>query len=427
MAEREALTAAVLADPDDDLPRLVFADWLDERGEPARARFIRAQIALAALPEWDPQSAALRRTRAEWDCSAALLQNLPRLSSHLGLHWATHEPIRRGFGHAVQAPHLPVLHARMPTLLAEHPIGRLGLYAATLDQWQEFAASPWLPRIREIDFEGIGAPIEAMRELLASPGNNGLHTLRFGSSVSAGMPTVLERLLRSPVGDRLRALSLAQAFGSDESYFEDFLEAFQVGAEQLESLTLRSMGFGGLNFSQFLTSRRWEHLAELAIADAEPGPSGLDFLSYPDCWPELRAVKLDTVNLGRQNPERLANCLRLPNLALLDLRNSWLSAQAFQALAKADHLAGLRVLRLNRMTCDNRGVRYIAHAKFWRNLVELDLRGNPIDENGAKHLLGRKPPEQLELLRIDDRFPEEFRERLGDHFEGKAMFETVAI
>ena len=426
MAEREALTAAVLADPDDDLPRLVFADWLDERGEAARARFIRAQLALAALPEWDPQSAALRRTRPEWDCSEESIRTLPPLTSDTGLHWNAREPFRRGFGYAVQAPHLRALQFRMPALLAEEPVGRLGLYGATLDQWQEFAAAPWLPRIREIDFEGIGAPIEAMRELLASPGNTGLHTLRFGSAVSAGMPTVLERLMRSPVGDRLRALSIAQAFGSDESYFEDFLEAFHIGLEKLESLSLRSMGFGGQNYTEFLTARRWENLAELAIADAEPGAHGLSFLGYPDCWPQLTALRLETVNLGRLNPDHLANSLRAPRLAVLDLRNSWLSAQAFQAIAKAEHLAELRVVRLRRMTLDNRGARYISRAKFWRNLVELDLCGNPIDENGAKHLLTRKPPEQFELLRIDDRFPEEFRGRVGDHFEGKVLFEQVA-
>ena len=49
-AELRALRAAVLAHPDDDLPRLVYADWLDESGDPDGARFLRAQIAMAALP-----------------------------------------------------------------------------------------------------------------------------------------------------------------------------------------------------------------------------------------------------------------------------------------------------------------------------------------------------------------------------------------
>lgn len=44
MADAAAFLAAITADPNDDLPRLMFADWLDERGDP-RGEFIRLQIA----------------------------------------------------------------------------------------------------------------------------------------------------------------------------------------------------------------------------------------------------------------------------------------------------------------------------------------------------------------------------------------------
>lgn len=37
--------AAILARPDDDLPRLVYADWLEEGGQDARAKVIRDQCA----------------------------------------------------------------------------------------------------------------------------------------------------------------------------------------------------------------------------------------------------------------------------------------------------------------------------------------------------------------------------------------------
>ena len=38
---------AICATPQDDTPRLVYADWLDEHGDPARAEFIRVQVELA--------------------------------------------------------------------------------------------------------------------------------------------------------------------------------------------------------------------------------------------------------------------------------------------------------------------------------------------------------------------------------------------
>jgi uncharacterized protein (TIGR02996 family) len=36
MTDRDALIAAIAAAPADDLPRLVYADWLDENGDPAQ-------------------------------------------------------------------------------------------------------------------------------------------------------------------------------------------------------------------------------------------------------------------------------------------------------------------------------------------------------------------------------------------------------
>jgi uncharacterized protein (TIGR02996 family) len=50
-AERRRLLAAVLDSPDDDLPRLVYADWLEEYAEESRAaqaELIRLQVALSA-------------------------------------------------------------------------------------------------------------------------------------------------------------------------------------------------------------------------------------------------------------------------------------------------------------------------------------------------------------------------------------------
>src|SRR5215510_14180756 len=63
MSDESALLAAIRANPDDDTPRLVFADWLDEQGgesNAARAEYIRLGIELARIDEDDPD----RKTRA---------------------------------------------------------------------------------------------------------------------------------------------------------------------------------------------------------------------------------------------------------------------------------------------------------------------------------------------------------------------------
>ena len=59
MTDRAALLAGIAADPDDDLKRLVFADYLDDHcntpADAGRAEFIRLQVAAAADP--DPAAA----------------------------------------------------------------------------------------------------------------------------------------------------------------------------------------------------------------------------------------------------------------------------------------------------------------------------------------------------------------------------------
>jgi uncharacterized protein (TIGR02996 family) len=47
MSDAAALLAAIRAAPDDDAPRLIYADWLDEHSQPERAEFIRVQCELA--------------------------------------------------------------------------------------------------------------------------------------------------------------------------------------------------------------------------------------------------------------------------------------------------------------------------------------------------------------------------------------------
>jgi uncharacterized protein (TIGR02996 family) len=44
LTDRDALLRAIIAHPGDDTPRLVYADWCEENGEEARARFIREQV-----------------------------------------------------------------------------------------------------------------------------------------------------------------------------------------------------------------------------------------------------------------------------------------------------------------------------------------------------------------------------------------------
>ena len=52
VSELDALLAGIIADPENDLPRLMMADALDEAGEHARGEFIRVQCELDYFERW---------------------------------------------------------------------------------------------------------------------------------------------------------------------------------------------------------------------------------------------------------------------------------------------------------------------------------------------------------------------------------------
>src|SRR5262245_27676174 len=60
MRDDPELLNAILADPEDETLRLVYADWLEEQGHP-RGELIRVQYDLARLPADDGRRRALGR------------------------------------------------------------------------------------------------------------------------------------------------------------------------------------------------------------------------------------------------------------------------------------------------------------------------------------------------------------------------------
>src|SRR4051794_8024510 len=64
MTQAEAFLRAIIDNPDDESLRLIYADYLDERGDP-RAEFIRVQCALARIPQGDRRREALEARERE--------------------------------------------------------------------------------------------------------------------------------------------------------------------------------------------------------------------------------------------------------------------------------------------------------------------------------------------------------------------------
>jgi len=104
----EAFLQAILEDPEDDTPRLVYADWLEERGDP-RGEFIRVQCRLATLSHDDDRRPPLE------DLERHLLER------HQDVWLGPLQPLltrwefRRGFLDAISVPAATYLrHAVIP-------------------------------------------------------------------------------------------------------------------------------------------------------------------------------------------------------------------------------------------------------------------------------------------------------------------------
>src|SRR5437016_5181372 len=99
MSDEKALLAAIWEYPHEDTPRLLYADWLQETGDPvkvARAEFIRLQIERARLDEWDDEARIeqIKLREAEmWKVHAKAWK--------MGLSWEVkNSPFRRGFAYS---------------------------------------------------------------------------------------------------------------------------------------------------------------------------------------------------------------------------------------------------------------------------------------------------------------------------------------
>lgn len=65
MPDDISLVQTIFDHPDDPTPRLIYADWLEEHGEPERAEFLRLQCELGRLPPDDPQRSSLEARESQ--------------------------------------------------------------------------------------------------------------------------------------------------------------------------------------------------------------------------------------------------------------------------------------------------------------------------------------------------------------------------
>jgi uncharacterized protein (TIGR02996 family) len=257
----DAFLKAILADPDDDAPRLAYADWLDEAGDSDRAEFIRVQIALANLPRDDPQRPPLIERERQ-----LLLEHAPDWAANLPrpLHSWT---FRRGFVEAIELTAATFL-SRAENFLRLAPIRSIKLTDAG-SVMHRLSACPSLERIVDLDLSASYVWPSRLALLLSSPYLTCLESLTLDSN---GMGhSGIRALMRAPVIASLTRLSLRDN------------RLYNAGALRLASsshlpglrfLNLRSNGIGIAGVQAIAGCPHLTGLARLDFRDNYAGDEG---------------------------------------------------------------------------------------------------------------------------------------------------------
>jgi len=347
-----ALLEAVLAAPDDDEPRLVYADWLTEQGDP-RGEFILVQIELARLGGDDATGPRAEELRAR---EAALFakhkkgwQALApggRVELTIGdRRWVHGSPTKwefcRGFARAVTM-NAADLVANSELLFAREPVERVHLTNGDLEEVLARAAG--LERLRELDLARFKLRGGAADALFGSDRFPSLRALDLSSSgINVATAQAMARATRAQFPS-LRSLNLA-----DNRVGDKVLAALGRAplVSAVEELNLLRSAFGATGARAFVDGTRGARWRRLLVTAADlAGEAGRALAESP----ALDAIEELMLQFCRLEDDAVVALTRrpLPSLRALRLAYNPLTARAHEAVAAAPWRAQLTVLEIDR-------------------------------------------------------------------------------
>ena len=220
----DALFRAICEQPWEDTPRLVYADWLEENGQPERAEFIRFQC---EFPKWDSSHPRFQELMAkekrfepyfrDW------MKSLPRAK---GIKW-WERFWGRGFIDCITVASAKAFVENADAIFAASPIELLEVKMITGGTIGRVLCSEYLKRLRQLALLG-SLGFSAVRAISVCANLVNLESLCvWGSCPDEGAV----QLAASPYLGRLTSLSF-----SGHSLTDDGVNAL-IDSEQLRSVT----------------------------------------------------------------------------------------------------------------------------------------------------------------------------------------------
>lgn len=322
MSDRDGLYAAIFANPDDDAPRLVLADWLEENGQSKRAEFIRLQVEAARLPKGKARTALEGRAgRISAKHGPDWLSGTGLTPAEVGFHrgFPDELTLTDGVGEVESEDEEP----------EEDP---LASRLTALRSWPELGC---VRRLHFYSESGDGGNGEGVVRVLADAREYG----RVAELTLTGLivnPEDLERLATSKTLKRLRVLSLLPfSNNAPQEVGEEGCEVIAGSRNfaHLEVLELPYSGVGDAGAAALAGSRHLKNLRQLDLSDNEVGDEGVEALAGSRHLKNLRQLNLSSNDIGDAGVNALA-AARLPCLEtiILDDNDGDVSDEAMEAL-----------------------------------------------------------------------------------------------
>jgi uncharacterized protein (TIGR02996 family) len=420
MKTDKAFLQAVLDEPDDDAPRLVYADWLEEHGDAARAEFLRVQCELARLADGDGRRWELE-ARERW------------LLWHHGKRWAgplrrlvKRWQFRRGFVEGVTAGAAEFL-GWADELFRLAPIRHVRLLRVR-DTLPRLARCRHLARVQGLDLRHQDFSPEAFDALARSRHLTGLTSLNLRGTLlcnTAGMRQLAG--YESLAG--LTSLDLSQPRPGRPERRDENDERFCIQPSGIQALS---------------DSPHLQRLTALKLSGYDSGFSqqAVEALTGAALLGRLTELDLSRTHLGLfyYDEPRAAffSSPQLANLRVLRLFRSYLGERSWQALNENRHLANLMTLagaipsaptssrQFSRLTTlvligghlESKWFRKLAGAKHFPALARLYLDECRLNAAGARALAEGPLLAQLRLLSLQgpgsSSWPERKNDWIGD-------------
>jgi len=394
MTDHAALLAAVCDRPDDDTPRLVFADLLDDDGDATRAAFVRTQVELARTPDHHPLWAKCRHLDPDvfrgWGMAHTLPKPLPD-----GLTWRTHQ-FRRGFPWLVGALSAEAVAAGGDALLSVAPVQAVAFDDRARPNLAELAAAPVLARLRRLEFTTFPLDADDLRPLVRSPHAGGLDELAFEHQGIS--PEGLAVLAASDLFPRLRALALHNNALPPALLVDALAAADRPG--QLRHLTLSLADLPAADAAHLFALPLMRTVERLDLSENKGLKSdGVAALVESGVVKRLEVLELAGTLPGVPGVKALTATGGLAGVRRLDLSDNRLGPTAVRVLAESRNVRGLRVLDLSGNPVEDRGAEALAASRHLAGLVELNLKDCGVTDAGAVALA--ESPHLAELVRLE--------------------------